>query len=425
MSKPWADCDRLEVCRERIRRLQAVVDTSLLVNSTLDLRELADHIIATATRLIGAERGSLFLLDAGHETLTSLVAQGIELGEIRVKIGDGIVGSVASTGEAIILNQPYADPRFDQRVDHATGFTTRSLLTVPVHDREGQLTAVLQLLNHTGGGFSASDVDFLAELAATFAIALTSARLHRDLVAQARMKEELRMAAEIQRTLQPAAETELPGLDLETLIRPCLEVGGDYFDLIPSSSSERWWLVMADVSGKGVSAGLIAANIQAYLWSRRKDRAPLGEVVAEGNELLYGLTHGRKFATMVVAEWIPAERRLRWVSAGHPPLLLDHAGEVRAFEATGRPIGLLPRQSYDCEERVLAPGDQILLYTDGILEAGMDTTRDEFGLDRLMTAFTGPSGAGPTMGRVADALRRHLGDDPPDDDVTILCAHCV
>jgi sigma-B regulation protein RsbU (phosphoserine phosphatase) len=279
-------------------------------------------------------------------------------------------------------------------------------------------------LNHAGDGFSAVDVDFLAELAAPFAIALTTASLHRDLVAQARMKEELRMAAEIQRTLRPTTEAAVDGLALETLIRPCLEVGGDYFDLIPSPDQARWWLIMADVSGKGVAAGLIAANIQAFMWSRRAGSSPLAAVVAEANDLLYGLARGRKFATMVVVEWFPASRLARWVSAGHLPLLLGRDDQVQSFEATGRPIGLLPNQSYTSEERALAAGDRLLLYTDGILEAGMGSACGEFGLDRINAAFAGPPGARAALDRLAAALAEHLGDEAPDDDVTMLCAEC-
>ncbi len=413
---------RLAQCEERIRRLEAVVETSFLVNSTLDLRQLAVHIIESATRLIGAERGSLFLIDAQNQTLTSLVAQGLDSDTISVPIGKGIVGAVAASGKPLILNSPYTDERFDAQFDRSTGFVTHSLLTVPVRDREGTLTAVLQLLNHNKEEFSAEDVAFLAELGVAFAIALTSARLHQHMVAQARMKEELRMAAEIQRGLQPKEEATVPGLEIETLTRPCLEVGGDYFDLIPLPGGERWWLVMADVSGKGVSAGLIAANIQAYLWTRRNHPRPLENVMAAGNDLLFRLTNGRKFATMALAEWTPGERRLRWVSAGHLPILLSHDGAVSVFEATGRPIGLLPDQTYSSGEITLNESDYFVMYTDGVLEAGMGSQHDEFGLDRLLACLPGEPGAGAVVERISTALADFVGDAPPDDDVTVLCA---
>jgi sigma-B regulation protein RsbU (phosphoserine phosphatase) len=408
--------------RERIRRLQAVADTSLLVNSTLDLAEIGEKIIDIATRLIGAERGSLFLVERERGTLRSLVAQGIGEGRLTLRIGDGLVGSVAAPGRAEILNAPYDDDRFDPRVDRVTGFHTRSLLTVPVRDRNGEQTAVLQLLNHRGAGFSEEDVGFLAELGVPFAIALTTARMHAEIVARERLDEELRLAAEIQRTLRPARDVEAPGLELDTLVEPCLEVGGDYWDLIPARDGARWWLVVADISGKGVAAGLIASNVQAALWSRRDDSRPLPEVVAGVNELLHHLTNGRKYATLVVAEWSPEERTLEWVNAGHPPLLVRRGDRVSAHYATGRPVGLLPDERWRAERTRLATGDCLLVYTDGVLEAGMTTAAGEFGTDRIERALAGGGDGASVVERLSAAIADHLDGSEPDDDVTVLCA---
>ncbi len=410
---------------ERSRRLQAVVDASVLVNSTLDLRELADHIVGIATGLIRAERGSLFLVDHDHGTLRSLVAQGVQDKELTLRMGQGVVGSVATSGEAVILNDAYGDNRFAPSVDSHTGFITRSLLTVPVRDGEGELVAVLQLLNHRGRGFSDEDVAFLAELGVPFAIALTTARLHGEIVARERYREELRLAAEIQRQLQPFRRRVVPGLALETLARSSLEVGGDYHDIIPDDDGKRYWLVVADISGKGVAAGLIASNVQAYLWSRRNDRRSLARVVAEGSELLHTLAGGRKFATLALAEWRPATRMLQWVSAGHPPILLLRGGTVRQLEATGVPMGILPGQSYGSGRLRLTPGDLLLLYTDGVFEAGALSEVGEFGELRLTACLEGARDPADAVMRVSDALARHLGDQPPEDDISILAAQCV
>jgi adenylate cyclase len=171
---------------ERVRRLEAVVEASQMVNSSLDLEELAEHIVDIACRLIGAERGSLFLADPQSRSLRAMVAQGLPSGSLTVEFEQGIVGAVAASGEAEILDDPYADPRFDQRFDRATGYRTQSLLTVPIRNREGVLAAVLQLLNRRAGVFSTDDIEFLAELGVTFAIALTTARLHAETVARER-----------------------------------------------------------------------------------------------------------------------------------------------------------------------------------------------------------------------------------------------
>jgi sigma-B regulation protein RsbU (phosphoserine phosphatase) len=391
-----------------------------MVNSTLDLAELAEHVVDIATRLINAERGSLFLVDRKTGRLQSIVAQGLTTGPLTVEIGEGILGAVSASGEAEILDDPYSDSRFDPKVDRLTGFRTRSLLTVPVRDREGSLIAVLQLLNHRGGGFSNADVEFLAELGVPFALALTTADLHREIVAREQLRREVRLAAEIQRALQPEGRADIPGLEIEVLFEPCHEVGGDYWDVIPVGD-DRWWIVVADVSGKGVPAGLVASNIQACLWTRRAGSEPLTSVVADVNEILCRLTRGRKYATLVAAEWNSTNETLTWVSAGHPPLMLSRGDSIHDFGATGRPIGLLSEQIYESEEAALAEGDMVLLYTDGLLEAGGINATDEFGLDKIRACLEGAGGPRNVIQRLIAALAAHLDGGEREDDVTLVC----
>ena len=420
MSEYRSTSSELAEARERVRRLEAVVEAGLMVNSTLDLGELAEHVIGIATRLINAERGSLFLVDRETGRLRSMVAQGLTTGPLTVEVGEGIVGAVAASGEAVILDDPYGDSRFDPKVDQLTGFQTRSLLTVPVRDREGSLIAVLQLLNHRDGGFSVADVDFLAELGVPFAIALTTADLHREIVAREQLRREVRLAAEIQRALQPEGRADIPGLEIEVLFEPCHEVGGDYWDVIPVGD-DRWWIVVADVSGKGVPAGLVASNIQACLWTRRAGAEPLTLVIADVNEILCRLTRGRKYATLVAAEWNSTDDTLTWVSAGHPPLMLRSDGAVHDFGATGRPIGLLCDQSYESEGASLAEGDTVLLYTDGLLEAGGINGAEEFGLDRIRACLAVDGGPRDVIGKLTAALAAHIDGGEPEDDVTLVC----
>lgn len=422
--RPASSPPSVAMCQERIRRLEAVVEASALVNSTLDLKAIAETIVGIATRLIGAEAGSVFLLDADHKALRSLVAAGVAGDALRVKVGEGIVGTVAATGRPIVLDNPYSDPRFARRFDESTGFLTRSLLTVPVRDREGRLVAVLQLLNHTGSGFHDEDVAFLAELGVPFAIALATARLHEEIVARERLTEEVRLASEIQRTLQPQDLTIVKGLEVAVSFRPSREVGGDFFDLLPARRGS-YWLVVADVSGKGIPAALVASNIQAYLWSRRNDRSTLERIVAEGNELLYNLTQGKKYATMVVVEWHPPSGRLRFVNAGHPPILAVQASGIAELGATGPPLGLLPGLAFSGGETRLQAGDALLLYTDGVIEAGVEAGLDEFGVAGVTACLTPGLSCQAALDRVTAALAAHLGEHQPHDDVTMLAAVCT
>ncbi|MGE5235988.1 MAG: PP2C family protein-serine/threonine phosphatase [Acidobacteriota bacterium] len=410
--------------RRRVRRLAAVAEASTVVHSTLDLKVVADYVVGIATRLIRAERGSLFLVDRSRGVLTSLVAQGVEGDRIELGIGEGIVGTVAATGDAIIIAEPYRDLRFDPTVDLATGFRTRSLLTVPVRDRDGELVAVLQLLNHRGRGFSREDVAFLAELGVPFAIALATAGMHREIVAQERAREELRVAADIQRTLLPQDFSGIAGLDVVVHFRPSFEVGGDYYDLIPTQRGTAW-LVVADISGKGVAAGLVASNVQSFLWSRKADPRPLDAIVGDGNELLHHLTRGRKYATLVIAEWEETSRTLSWVNAGHPPILLRQDGRIRRLGATGGPIGLLPGLVYTTESVRLNAGDLFLLCTDGVLEAGVEADLEEFGMERTEACMIGVGSPAQLVDEVSAAVDDYLGAHRPHDDITLLAARCL
>jgi sigma-B regulation protein RsbU (phosphoserine phosphatase) len=420
MEKGGSTQSAIAEVRERVRRLEAVVEASVMVNSTLDLAELGEHVVNIATRLINAERGSLFLVDRETGSLRSMVAQGLTDGPLTLAPGEGIAGSVANSGKAEILDDPYADHRFDQRVDELTGYRTRSLLTVPVRDREDRLIAVLQLLNHRGGGFSEEDVDFLSELGVPFAIALTTADLHREIVAREQLQSEVRLAAEIQRALQPEQRADIPGLEIEVLFEPCHEVGGDYWDVIPIDD-RRWWIVVADVSGKGVPAGLVASNIQACLWAHRRGSASLPAVIADVNEILCQLTRHRTYATLIAAEWDAANEDLSWINAGHPPLLLVQNGAVRSCGATGRPIGLLPGQIYDSESVNLGVGDTVLLFTDGILEAGRLSGVEEFGLERIQSSVARGGSPPEVIERLSTALAAHIEGQESDDDVTLVC----
>ncbi|MEJ2368615.1 MAG: SpoIIE family protein phosphatase [Acidobacteriota bacterium] len=410
--------------RRRLKRLKAVAEAGFLVNSTLDLEHIAKHIVEIAARLIHAERGTLFLLQKDGKSLLPIVAQGVSVQTLRVKMGQGITGRVAETSRPILLNDAYTDKRFDPEFDRKTGLKTRSLLTVPIRNNQEGLVGVLQLVNHRKDHFTREDIKFLSELAVPFAIALTSAKLHSEIVAQEKTKQELRLAADIQRTLLPRDLSVVPGLELQAEFQPCFEVAGDYYDLIPTQRGS-WWLVLGDVSGKGVASAMIASNIQAFLWSRRKDDKHLSEIASEANELLCTLARGRKYITMILAEWRPGRKHLTWVNAGHPPMLLRSSGRVRRLAATGVPLGLLSGQCYSQDEAVLSGSDQFLMVSDGVTEAGEISRGEEFGLDRVVQCLKQDLSCEDLANDLARKVSLFRRGAPAQDDLTILCGRCI
>ncbi len=143
-----------------MQELSGILEATKLLNSTLDLSGLINIVLQLATRLSGADRGTVFLLDRKRNEIWSLVGLGLEEHEIRVSMERGIVGWVARHGQPVRLEDAYADPRFDPTVDCVLGYRTHSLLALPVRNRSDEIVGVLELLNKTEGSFSVTYQEF-------------------------------------------------------------------------------------------------------------------------------------------------------------------------------------------------------------------------------------------------------------------------
>jgi len=180
-----------EQIKSATREQTRMMDLTRAISSELDTDQLLRKIIGIATELLDAERSTLFLHDPIRDELWSRVAEGMETREIRIPSHVGIAGECFTRRSAILIDDAYADPRFNPAVDRATGFRTRSILCVPVISRHGISIGVVQVLNHRIGGFSARDQQRLENLAAQSAIALENARLFREVVEERNYNENV------------------------------------------------------------------------------------------------------------------------------------------------------------------------------------------------------------------------------------------
>jgi putative methionine-R-sulfoxide reductase with GAF domain len=324
-----------------LHRLTRLVEATRIINSSIDEEALLTAILRVASQELEVERGTLYFVDAGKGELWSRIASGMGSREIRLPLGQGLAGSVAATGVPILLDDAYADPRFDPRSDERTGFRTRSVLCTAIRNRTGAVVGVLQLINRLQGAFSEADLAFLNGLADPMALAIENTLLLRGKLERERMERELRLGREIQSRLFPEPPERIPGLEVAALCLPCYEVGGDCYDFIPLEDG-RLGVSIGDVSGKGVAAALVMSSLQTAL----RMAAPLTDgaprLLEQLNRLLHGLTAGRKYATLFYGAYDPADGSLEYVNAGHVPPLLVHAGAVRELTSTGLPIGLFP-----------------------------------------------------------------------------------
>jgi len=250
-----------------------------------------------------------------------------------------------------------------------------------------------------------------------------------ELADRVTMKRDLEIAREIQHWLVPQTPPRVPGVDIAFSSRPANTVGGDYYDAFlldgaaPARAAERLLLVVADVAGKSVPAALLMATFQASLRTVASSATPLPDIVARMND--YACAHslgGRRFTTAFFADFNPATRALTYIRAGHNvPILRRASGELERLEEGDLPLGINPGTSFPSGSTTLAPGDLLLIYTDGVIEA-VNEHDQEFGEARLLDLLraTPPESAAATLERFTSAVEAFAGTARQHDDITWL-----
>jgi serine phosphatase RsbU (regulator of sigma subunit)/anti-sigma regulatory factor (Ser/Thr protein kinase) len=298
-------------------------------------------------------------------------------------------------------------------------------LAVPLIS-QGELIGLLSLGPRLSQqAYSADDRALLTNLARQSAPALRVAQLVRQQQAEARDREriaqELRVARLIQQTLLPRELPSLEGWQLAAHYQPAREVGGDFYDFIPLPAG-RLGIVVGDVTDKGVPAALVMSSVRSLLRTGALRSDAPGAVLQQANELLVPDIPANMFVTCLYAILDPASGLLRFANAGHDLPYRQRGGDVAELRATGMPLGLLPGMTYEETEAVLEPGDRVVLYSDGLVEAH-DPARQMFGFPRLRALLASDRAA------AADSLVHLLLDDlagftgpgwEQEDDITLV-----
>jgi hypothetical protein len=240
---------------------------------------------------------------------------------------------------------------------------------------------------------------------------------------------QMRLAREVQQLLLPSAFPAESEIDIAAKCLPALDVGGDYFDVVHERGGNII-LVLADVAGKGVSAGLLTALVHGAVHASSHSADEPARLVRDINDLLYRRTAENRYATMFWGRFDPRTRSFHYVNAGHlPPLVVHQTMDGTTIErlTTGGPVvGLLSRAPYDSASAQLHPGDILVMYSDGLTEA--ENGRDEeFGESRLIATVEGTrhGTAAEILHEILEAVRHFVGRQPFRDDLTVLVAKIV
>lgn len=241
------------------------------------------------------------------------------------------------------------------------------------------------------------------------------------------MKRDLQIAREIQTWLLPGAPPQIPGLVIAYSTRPANTVAGDYYDVFPrpgkTNEENRVVLAVADVAGKSIPAAMLMATFQASLKTLSTAQVALPELASNMNR--YACTNsqgGLRFTTAFLAEYDPITRRLEYINAGHNnPILRRASGLIERLDIGGLPFGIQPEVKYEHATVTLAPGDWLIIFTDGLVEAE-NSRQDEYGELRLLTALESGRSVEPAdlLKLLMLELDLFVGNTPQHDDVTCM-----
>ncbi|MGB9702770.1 MAG: PP2C family protein-serine/threonine phosphatase [Candidatus Kapaibacteriota bacterium] len=273
----------------------------------------------------------------------------------------------------------------------------------------------------TNGELTQENLLFIEVLSNTLITALENHRLFLEEIEKKKLENELNLALEIQKNLLPKSSPKIAGYDIEGISRPTKAVGGDYFDFI-KINDKKWLIVIADVSGKGVPASLLMANLQAAIRTVAPLDLPLNSILKNINTLIFENTSPEKFITLFIAEINNQDNSFRFINAGHnPPLYINQKKQSRELSEGGLILGIIKEiEDFEQGEIKLENGDIIFCYTDGLSEAYNGD--EEFGIDRIQNILTAKAqnNSNEIIEEMLKEVQSFSGEKEQYDDITMI-----
>lgn len=393
------------------------------LESSDNLESLLKYIMEKSQLVMEAEAASLMLVIEEDNELEFKVVLGPKAQEVkpfRLPIGKGISGWVAESGKAVLITDAYSDPRFDPSFDKRSGFITRSMLCVPMIHKT-KVVGVMMLINKMDGDpFNENDQILFTVFASQAALSIENARLLHAAIEKERLDKELQVAAEIQNLLIPQTLPESSFLEIAAEYIPCKEVGGDFYDVIKLDEN-RFIFVIADVSGKGIPGAMVVSNMQATLRAFLEYSNDLVPVVTKLNETTIRQTTSDRYITFFIGLYDHTASSFTYINAGHnPPLLISGESNIQELKTGGIFIGFMPWE-YEIETVFFNPGDRLIMYTDGLVEA-MNEKEEEFEMTRLKKTIKASAqlSCDQLKEEIFNRVHDHIGPNPLEDDFTLL-----
>ncbi len=405
-----------------VKELSVLNDIATAVSTTNDLNQVIELIVHECVNHLNVEQGAIMLLDPTEtdDQFRTIVREiDTDTDIVPYHFGVQLSGWMIKNQMPLLINDFSNDNRFTNLSDEQ--FSINSILSVPLKTK-GKLIGVLNVFNKISEeGFSPNDQRMLSIIAAQSAQAIESARLYDEEKSLKIIEEELNFATDIQTNLLPKINPQIDGFDIAGKSIPAKEVGGDYYDFIPIDENKNA-ICLGDISGHGMPAAMLMANLQATLRGQALFSSSAGECLTRANKLLYRSTDLQKYATLFYGILDTIESTFHFSNAGHnPPFLIASDKKITRLIKGGTVLGFMEDYQFEEDSIKLNAGDSVIIYSDGITEA--ENKKDkEFGEDRLLAILTEnmKSTADTIIEKVFEAVKSYVKEGPQSDDITIV-----
>jgi phosphoserine phosphatase RsbU/P len=411
-----------------LEKLTLFLEAARKLNTTGVLDEILVTLLEATLKLTRAERGYVFMRseDGNLQLAAGRNSKSEPLLDDKTISHSILDDALKSNSEFVITDTSQS---LDLAGRHSiVAYDLRTVICIPLRKPQVQATRDLQATPaassaevmgalYVDSRFASRDIssvsnDILRAIATEAASLIENARLVQAEEAARRYQQELSIAASIQQRLMAVTIPEVPFARLAGRNISCKEIGGDFFDAV--NTEQGLAVVLADVSGKGVSAALIASQLQGMIYSQLSAGMPLQEIVTTVNRFFTHKHIGEKYATLIIAR-IRRDGELEYVNCGHVPPLLVCNHEVMRPPHGNLPVGLLSDASYESDHCSLHAGDRLILVTDGVTEA--ENARGDFFEDSRLEAVAAKSSS---LEDIFSAVANFCGGTPLSDDCTVV-----
>lgn len=405
--------------------LLSILEVSRQLAAKHQLTDVLALILRTGREVLDADRGTVFLYDAERSELYSRVA----LGEtsIRFPADRGIAGECARTRQTIVVDDCYADPRFNPEVDRRTGYRTHCLIAVPLIGLDDELVGVLQMLNARAGRFTSDDRTVAELLAAQAAVAIQRTLLLEERLIKLKLQRDLAIARDIQQNVLVRRLPRCPGYSLSVFNQPADATGGDIYDVFrldERAEDSPLMLVVADATGHGIGPALSVSEFRSMLRLGLRLSPDLEAVMVQVNQQLVDDLPDNRFITAFLGVLDPHQHQVTYHAAGQGPLLHYRAAarELVWHNPSTTPLGMFSELEIDAPPPIgMAPGDLLVLLTDGFYEY-QNSAEEMFGYARVgeLVQRLHERPVSEILAELLSNLREFAGPAPQKDDLTAV-----